>query len=465
VTADALPASDTIAAIATATGPAGVGIVRISGPDAFAIADRVFPRNAPVYRQTTHTLRRATLHDPTTGEPIDDGLLAVFHDKRSFTGEPVVEFQGHGGTVNLTRVFAACITAGARPARPGEFSERAFSNGKLDLAQAEAIADLVAAGTVAAQRAAQRQAAGELSANIRSCQSHIEEALARIEASIDFPEEVGEIDERAVGTALSRAAGIIAGLLSGAGYGRRLRDGLTLVLTGRPNVGKSSLLNALAGTERAIVTPIPGTTRDVVEEQLNIAGMPVRALDTAGLRDTEDPVERIGVERARRAVDEADVIIAVLDATAGVTEEDTRLLASLSDRVPSGCAVIAINKTDRANADAMRMVLSAHTSLPIVPISATTSAGLIELTATIAEAVAGTVPAEPPLVTSARHEAALRVAADSLSRAINTLSAGLPPELIAVDAHGAIQSLGEITGQTTREDIIAGIFARFCIGK
>ncbi|GAB4459375.1 MAG: tRNA uridine-5-carboxymethylaminomethyl(34) synthesis GTPase MnmE [Armatimonadaceae bacterium] len=462
------PETDTIAAIATAAGPAGVGVLRVSGPGAFTVADRMLRRKTqnPVAAQEGHTLRRATVYEPQTGEPVDDGLLAVFHAPRSFTGEDVVEFQGHGGTVTLNRVLAAALRAGARAARPGEFSERAFRNGKLDLAQAEAIADLISAGTVAAQRAARRQLSGELSGAVLAVRDAIFEALALIEATIDFPEEVGEIEPERLDAPLARAAARIESLLATAAYGRRLREGITVVLTGRPNVGKSSLLNALSGTQRAIVTDIPGTTRDIVEEQLQLGGIPVRALDTAGLRETTDPVERIGVERARQAVRDADVAIVILDATAGLTDDDRHFLHTLPDGPP---AVIAINKADTAAVaplvEAVRLWVDV--GIPVLGVSAVTGVGLAALTEAVAQTVSGSaLPSEAvPLVTTARHENALRAAAESLHRARNTITAGLPPELIAVDSHAALASLGEITGETTREEIIAGIFSRFCIGK
>lgn len=461
---------DTIVAIATAPGAGAIGVIRVSGPKAFALADAVTKAAKPARTQKGHTLRRVIVHDPVTGEAIDDGLLAVFHAPKSFTGEDVIEFQGHGGAVVLKRTFTAFLRANlsavlnkVRAARPGEFSERAFVNGKLDLAQAEAIADLIAAGTVAAQRAARRQLGGDLSFAVRRAAAAVQEALMFIEASIDFPDEVGELNAAGVEAALKMASEILENLLSTAAYGKRLRDGMTLVLTGRPNVGKSSLLNALSGTERAIVTPIPGTTRDVVEESLNIAGIPVRALDTAGLRDTDDPIERIGVERARQAADDADVIVAVLDATAGFTDPDRALLQSLAGRP----ALVAVNKSDAADPTALLTQLADfRADFVAVPVSAVTKAGLPELAAAIAALVTGgTASANAPLVTSARHEAALHDANAALTRARDTLTAALPAELIAVDAHAALYSLGEITGETTREDILASIFARFCIGK
>ena len=441
--------SETIAAIATATGAAGIGIVRVSGPEAFTILARVCQRT--VARQPSQTLRRATLYDPRTLEPLDEGLLAVFPAPRSFTGENVVEFQGHGGPVTLARVLAAILAAGARTARPGEFSERAFLNGKLDLAQAEAIADLVAARSVTAQRAAQRQLAGELSTHVLSIAEDLQEALARVEATIDFPEDVGELVPETVLRPLGRALQKCNTLLAGAAYGRRLSEGLTVALTGLPNVGKSSLLNALAGTDRAIVTPLPGTTRDVLTEELILAGVPVRVLDTAGLRATDDPIERIGVARAEAAAASADIVIVVVDATSPEPP-------LLPDRVD----VIAVNKCDLAEPHLERF--REHVS---VAVSAQTKVGLEALAQAVVRVATGTTPGEheAPLVTRARHEDALRRALASLQEAQNTLVAALPAELIAVDLHAALATLGEITGATTREEIIQGIFARFCIGK
>lgn len=442
--------SRTIAAIATATGPAGIGIVRVSGPEALTIAQAVV--RCAVHRQPGHTLRRATAYAPETGEPLDEGLLAVFHAPRSFTGENLVEFQGHGGPVTLARVLAAFLAAGAQSARPGEFSERAFLNGKLDLAQAEAIADLISARSVTAQRAAQRQLAGGLSQEVAVIGRDLQEALARLEATIDFPEEVGELVPETVEAPLLRAQTRLRTLLAGAGYGRRLSEGLTVALTGPPNVGKSSLLNALAGVERAIVTEIAGTTRDILTEDLVLAGVPVRVLDTAGLRETSDPIERIGVERAREAVASADVVIIVVDATTGE-------LPLLPEGSP---VVVAVNKTDLAPPHLERFL--PHRA---VAVSARTGAGLDTLAQAVVTVSTGVVPtdSDTPLVTRARHEAALRHTLHQLDAAQATLAALLPAELIAVDVHGALAALGELTGTTTREEIIQGIFARFCIGK
>ena len=458
--------TDTIAAIATASGPAGVGIVRVSGPNAFVVAGKLTRSEKSVARQKSHTLRYVTIYDIQTGESLDEALLAVFHAPRSLTGENVVEIQGHGGTVHLSRLLAATLAAGARTARPGEFSERAFVNGKMDLAQAEAIAELVGAQTVLAEKAARRHASGELSRKLAACADDLKLSLAHLEASIDFPEEVGEADPDVVDAPLNRAAQTIAGLLSTAAFGRRLQTGVTVALTGRPNVGKSSLLNALAGSERAIVSPVPGTTRDVVEEALNVQGIPVRILDTAGLRDSDDVVEQIGVHRARQAVSDADVVVVVLEASAGVTEPDAVLLRSLDARA----LVVCVNKADQS--DSAPTIAALQVSFPhALPVStsALSGDGISALADALARAATGnpatTATGDALLITSARHEAALRAAQTHLQNARDTLRLGLPLELIAVDVHGTLAALGEITGETVREDIIAGIFARFCLGK
>lgn len=459
---------ETIAAIATATAPAGVGMVRVSGADALTVAASVLRTAAPLAAQPSATLRRMEIIEPATGEIVDDGLVAVFRAPNSFTGENVVELQGHGGSVTLGRVLAAVLSAGARLARPGEFSERAFVAGKLDLAQAEAVANLIEAQTVTAQRAARRQLSGAVSEAVHEATTAIGDALARIEASIDFPEEVGELLTDAVATqivfdALTRARTVAANLLATAAYGRRLTEGVTLVLAGRPNVGKSSLLNALSGYERAIVSPIAGTTRDIVEETLQIGGIPLRALDTAGIRETGDAVEQIGVARARGAVETADVIVAVLDGAEGVTPEDAAFLRSLQNRP----VVVAANKADAGDVrEAVREAGALLPGAPVVAVAARTGHGLSDLSAAILALLgASHADTNAALITSARHADALRRAANALDAALQTLSNGLPAELIAVDAHAALADLGEITGITAREDIIAGIFSRFCIGK
>ncbi|MDQ2798441.1 MAG: tRNA uridine-5-carboxymethylaminomethyl(34) synthesis GTPase MnmE, partial [Armatimonadota bacterium] len=291
-----LPDDETICALATPPGTGGIGVIRVSGPAAFAIVDRATwrPNHTPCGGWAGYTLHRADIVHPT-GEVIDDVLLAVFHAPRSYTGEDVVEISAHGGPVPLRQILGRLLQCGARMAGPGEFTQRAFLNGKMDLAQAEAVGDIIAAQTEQAHRLARRQSDGSLSLAVAEVREIVLGVLARIEASIDFPEDVGELDTDACLAELALAERKSAALLATADQGILYREGLKVVLAGRPNVGKSSLLNALLRTNRAIVTPVPGTTRDVIEETLNLRGIPLRAVDTAGLRETDDEVEQIGV--------------------------------------------------------------------------------------------------------------------------------------------------------------------------
>ncbi len=449
---------DTICALATPPGVGGIGVIRVSGPQAFAVTDAVTrrPRNTPCASYKGHTLHRAHVV-AANGDTIDDVLLAVFHAPRSYTGEDVVEISGHGGPVPLRGILARLLQSGARLARPGEFTQRAFLNGRMDLAQAEAVGDIIAAQTEEAHRLARRQGEGRLSREVRGIRDIALGVLARIEASIDFPEDVGELDADLCAGELARAEAGTEALLQTAERGILYRQGLKLVLAGRPNVGKSSLLNALLRAARAIVTPIPGTTRDVIEETLNLRGIPIRAMDTAGLRETEDLVERLGVERTRQSIAEADFVLIVLDATLGETLEEAQLRADVSGRPH----LVVWNKWD----------LAAGRPLPSegIPVSAATGWNIDALEDAISDAVTGGTAApsqaEVAVVTHARHRRALEDARTALAQAQATLAASLPADFISVDVRGALTALGEITGETATEDIIGEIFSRFCIGK
>ena len=446
--------TDTICALATPPGTGGLAVIRISGPSAFAVTDAVSGRRLVCASFDGHTMHRDKIVG-ADGSVIDDVLISVFHAPRSYTGEDVVEISAHGSPLIAGQLLARLLDCGARAARPGEFTERAFLNGKLDLAQAEAVGDLIAAQTAEAQVLARRQAEGRLSRAVQEIRSGVLGVLAQIEATIDFPEDVGELDSAACTAALSQAARQIAGLLTTADRGILVREGLSVVLAGRPNVGKSSLLNALLRTSRAIVTASPGTTRDVLEETMNLNGVPLRLSDTAGLREAADEAEQLGVARTRQSMDGADLVLLVLDAVTGETPEDADLRQTLTGRPH----LIVWNKWDAAE----------ESALPAdgVAVSALTGWNLAVLEAAILDlALGGTVSRpESTLVTHSRHKQALQAAGLQIDQAKASLEATLPADFASIDLRGALGSLGTITGETATEDVIAEIFSRFCIGK
>lgn len=456
--------SDTITAIATGLAPCGIGVLRVSGDDAFSVAEAIFTvrSGAPVSDFPSHTVHYGLLVDPTSAEEIDHVILTVFRAPGSYTGEDVVEISCHGGLATVRKALEATLRAGARLAEPGEFTKRAFLNGRLDLAQAEAVNDLIRAGTDGAQRIARMQLDGGLSRRVEDLEDGLMSVLARIEASIDFPDDVEEPERQAVLESLRETAGGIAELIQTFSRGRIYREGIRMVIAGRPNVGKSSLLNALLREARAIVTPIPGTTRDTIEETLSIRGIPIVAIDTAGLRESADAVEQIGVERAEQSLAAADLILFVFDAYEGLTEEDSSLLA----RMPERPVIVAANKIDLLPADEREIPAVAAGGAPMLQVSATTGEGLDDLEAAIESLVGGGgIATDSVLVSNARHKEALESAAASLDQAIATLKSGEPFDLASVDLMAARAYLGEITGETASEDLVDRIFSEFCIGK
>ena len=469
---------DTIAAIATPPGEGGIAIIRVSGPDALGIAGRVFRAGrgtdgSPDY--AGYTVRYGRFVEPEGEQAVDDGLLTVFRAPRSYTGEDTLELSCHGGRATSTRVLELTLRAGARLADPGEFTQRAFLNGRMDLAQAEAVADVIRARTERARRVARRQLDGALSQDIAQIKDELIGILAAIEVTIDFSDEVGELDHGAILERIRVARQRVQRLLRTAERGRILREGLRVAIVGRPNVGKSSLLNKLLRTERAIVTPIAGTTRDLVEESASVGGIPVVFVDTAGIRETQDEVERIGVARAQTAAANADVALLVLDGAAGVLGDDI-VLADQIAASEGGKTLVVLNKSDLlplSERHALEQKVkkefpAAFTAC--VSLSAQTGDGLDALEAALvrlagAEESGETSDADSVIVASQRHQQALASAHASLTHAEQTTTLQLPGDFIAIDVRGALDQLGLITGETVTDDIIHRIFRDFCVGK
>ena len=446
---------DTIAAIATPPGPGGIGVVRVSGPLATALAETVFAgRRTGSWH--SHRLYAGGIRG-ADGAVVDTGLAVLMRAPNSYTGEDVLELHCHGSPVVLEQVLRALLAGGARPAQAGEFTKRAFLNGKLDLTQAEAVMALVGARTADAAQVAAAQLSGGLGARLGDIRARLVRAKAHVEAQLDFGDEDVGLDPAALAGDVAAAATEVDALLATAARGELLQRGLRVALRGRPNAGKSSLLNALVGSARAIVTAEPGTTRDVIEVGIDVAGVPVVLVDTAGVRDTADAIERLGVARAEEAAATADVVLLVLD-TARPLAEQTALLGR-------GDAVAVLNKCDlptRWSADDEATVAAAH---PCVRVSATAPIGLDALRqGLLARAGAQWADNLPPL-TSARQREALARVAGSLAAARAALDAGLPPELIAVDLQAALEHIGTVTGAVTSEDVLDAIFREFCIGK
>jgi tRNA modification GTPase len=450
--------ADTIAAIATAPGRGGVGVIRISGsallPFALALCGKT-----PKPRHATLAEFRAA-----DGSAIDSGLLLYFPNPHSFTGEDVLELQGHGGPVVLQMLLARCLDLGARLAEPGEFSRRAFLNGKMDLAQAEAVADLIDAATASAARSAVRSLQGEFSRAIHGLTEELINLRMLVEATLDFPEE--DIDFLKAADAFGRLERLqlkLAEVFDRAGQGHLLQAGLHVVLAGQPNVGKSSLLNRLAGDELAIVTAIAGTTRDALRSTIQIEGIPLHIIDTAGLRDTDDEVERIGIARSWQEIAKADVLLLLVDARSGVTDADREILT----RLPANLQRITVyNKIDLADREPERHAEhDAHGDTVAISLSAKANQGIDLLRAELLR-IAGWHQAEDVFIARERHLRALASAQEHIAAARTVVEGRLPAlELFAEELRLAQQALGEITGEFTADDLLGVIFSRFCIGK
>lgn len=457
---------DTIAAIATAPAPAGVGIIRISGGGAVEIADRVFAgkRNVKLKDRAAFTVSYGHILD-RKGRTFDEALALVMRQPHSYTGEDVIELQCHGGSVVLQQVLELVLQAGARMAEPGEFSKRAFLNGRLDLSQAEAIMDLITSKTGAAAQTAMGNLQGNISERVRTIAGGIMEVMAYLEADIDFPEEdFLRLNEQEVAERLSRLEADMETLLRTYQGGRIMREGLKTVLAGRPNAGKSSLLNTILQEERAIVTDIPGTTRDTIEEYYNLGGIPLLLIDTAGIRETSDKIEKIGVARTRELVAAADIVLYVIDIMEGVQADDLAFLRGL----PSQKVLVLFNKIDikgmeQKEADCREKLADYQ----VLFISALESTGIAELEKAIARKffAQGELDTRQAILTNVRQKDKIEKALAAVTNAREALQNGVPADLADIDLKQALLYLGEVTGETVSEDIIDEIFARFCLGK
>ena len=459
----------TICAIATPVGEGGIGIVRLSGDRAVEIAARVIrARNGrPVETLASHTLHLGAAHDPSTGDRLDEVMLAVMRAPRTYTRMDTVEVYCHGGALLLHRILDLLIGQGARLADPGEFTKWAYLNGRIDLTQAEAVMDLIRAKTEAGQRAALSQLEGMLHRRIVHLRGEAVRFLAEVEAGIDFAEEdIRFLSPDQIQTQIQALIHQTDSLLKTAASGKALREGIATAIIGPPNVGKSSLLNALLMQNRAIVTPIPGTTRDVIEEYLNLEGIPLRIMDTAGLRDTEDVVEREGILRTRQAIQRADLIVLILDATQPLNPEEVRLVEETAD----SRRLIALNKIDllsKSSRAKTQEELVKKFPGEVVFISVLTGEGLEELkAAAIKQIRSGIVTSgDREAMINSRHKSLLLQAKNCFQNALSADNKNASAELIAVDIRAAIDRLGEITGDCTTEDLLATIFKEFCIGK
>lgn len=458
-------AEDTISAVITALGEGAVGIVRISGADALATAEKIFKSRSgkKLSEYQHHTLVYGHVTD-ADGTMVDEVLCVYMQAPHSYTAEDVVEIQSHGGIQSLKKILALTYQNGARPAEAGEFTKRAFLNGRIDLTQAEAVMDIIRSRSEASLKLAVRQQNGQLAQELRKLRSKMLDVVINLEAVIDYPEEdIEDVTFDTVAGSIANTAAGIENLLAHAHTGKILREGLRTAIVGRPNVGKSSLLNALLKEERAIVSEYAGTTRDVIEEQLLLDGVPLVLADTAGIRKTEDYVEQIGVEKSRRLLQDAELVICVVDGSEGLNAEDEEILQAASEKP----CVIIVNKSDLEIDTTLQQLQERFGIDKVMPLSARTNEGIDRFAAWLKNYVYGSegTLSDGVYVQNARHEELLRQALQSLQDAQRAAQERLPYDCIVIDVRNAIDLLGEITGDTVQDEIINEIFARFCIGK
>ncbi|MDP4146746.1 MAG: tRNA uridine-5-carboxymethylaminomethyl(34) synthesis GTPase MnmE [Bacillota bacterium] len=455
---------DTIAAIATASGEGGISIIRVSGDKSLTIVEKIFraKNGKSILNMAPYTMRYGHIIDIDNNDLIDEVLVSYMMGPRSFTAENTVEINCHGGVFSTKKVLEEVIKAGARIAEPGEFTKRAFLNGRIDLSQAEAVMDIISSKTELSMKAAVYQSEGRISKEIGKIREGLLELIAHIEATVDYPEDdLEEMTSEKVSTSLEKILSQISELAETADEGKILREGINTVIVGKPNVGKSSLLNTLLSEKRAIVTDIPGTTRDVIEEYINIGGVAVKIIDTAGIRETEDVVEKIGVEKSKEKINEADLVILMLDISRALDDEDKEIINYIKDKK----YIVLLNKSD-LDSKLNRKELNILNSKYIFEISAKTGIGIDKLKETIKELFfKGEVKSKDLIITNVRHKEALIRAKENCTSALSALKNTFAIDLASIDIRNAWLCLGEITGDTLEEDLIDKIFKEFCLGK
>ena len=457
--------NDTIAAISTSIGDSGIGIVRMSGSKSLEILNKIFKsiKNKDTMTMRSFSMRYGHVIEPVSGSMIDEVIVSFMKAPNTYTKEDVVEINCHGGIVPVKRILSVLLDNGARLAEPGEFTKRAFLNGRIDLSQAEAVIDVIRSKTDESMELAVNQIQGKLSEKIRDIMNRILNVLANIEAAIDFPEE--DVEDITISKIKDEESHIIENLnelILSSDKGRIMRDGVDTIIAGKPNVGKSSLLNALLEEKRAIVTEIPGTTRDIIEEYINIEGIPVKLYDTAGIRETKDIIEKIGVEKTIEYINKSGLVIFMIDGSRVIDYEDIKI----AELVKNKKVIIVINKSDLPSAADINKITSIVKCDNIVRVSVNTESGVDKVKKKIAEIIYnGKVEIKDIDVTNVRHRDILIKARDSIKNGINTINNGFPVDCASIEFKEAYLKLGEITGDTVAEDIVDRIFSNFCVGK
>ena len=455
---------DTIAALSTPFGIGGIGVIRISGSNSFEIIQKIFISSKSINDAASHSVIYGKITQPITGEVIDEVLVLKMCKPNTFTREDIIEIHCHGGIVVVDRILTLLYKLGARPAEAGEFTKRAFLNGRIDLSQAEGIIDLINSKTVESSRAAVNHLEGKLAKKLQSSRNRLIELLADIDVTVDYPEhDIEEITGEKVEAGLKEIKQELLGLADTFDRGRILREGINIVIAGRPNVGKSSLLNQLTGNARAIVTDIPGTTRDIIEEFVNIKGIPAKITDTAGIRDTQDIVEQIGVDKAYKAIENADLVIMMLAADTGITPDDAELIEKLTGRK----SIVVINKIDLVSNEVLESLRSALSGRIVLEASVLNDKGIDNIEDTIADMFfKGKISqSDEVLITNIRHKSLVDKAIHDIDQAVDAYQTGMPLDIIAIDIKNAAENIGQITGESITEAVMHNIFSRFCIGK